>query len=77
MKRCVLNFDLKLCNVGAVLKWIGNMFQRSGAAMAKARSPFDFNFDFGTVKKTLVDRPKSSVRMIFIQIKWVSGSEAI
>ncbi len=30
------NFDLKLCNIGAVLKWIGNMFQSSGAAMAKA-----------------------------------------
>ncbi len=51
MKRYVFNFDLKICNVGAVLIWIGNVFQSLGAAMAKARSPLDFNFDFGTVNK--------------------------
>ncbi len=51
MKRYVFNFDLKISNVGAVLIWIGNVFQSLGAAMAKARSPLDFNFDFGTVNK--------------------------
>lgn len=44
-------FDLKICNVGAVILWIGNMFQSLGEAMAKAKSPLDFNFDFGTVNK--------------------------
>jgi len=35
---------LKICNVCAVLIWIGKLFQSLGAAMAKAQSTLDFNF---------------------------------
>ncbi len=52
MKREVFNFDLNICNVGAVLIWIGKVFRNCVCVTtAKEQSPLDFNFDFATVKK--------------------------
>lgn len=48
----------KICTVGAVLIWIGKLFQTLGAAMEKARSPLDFNLDLGIVNKLWLANPR-------------------
>ena len=42
-KRCVFNRDLKMLIDLAALIWGGRLFQSSGAATAKARSPLDLS----------------------------------
>ena len=51
-KRCVFNKDLKMLIDLAALIWGERLFQSSGAATAKARSPLDLSVQLlGTVSK--------------------------